>query len=100
MRRLIILAVLILVLILGGLATSMLAQTGGELLPVLRTVGMPEGSTSVLQAWKAEQLFLLIGFILFNLVGIGVTLAIVIWFLDRGVKHSQAEAASKEIVQS
>jgi hypothetical protein len=44
--------------------------------------------------WKAEQFFLLIGFLIFNLVGIAITLAIVFWLIDRGIRRSRNEAAA------
>lgn len=88
MRRLLILAVILVILIIGGGLTMQLATEDGigGVLPVLRTVDNPTGSTLELTSQKAEQLFLLIGFIVFNLVGIAVTLAVLMWFLHRGVK--------------
>ena len=44
--------------------------------------------------WKANQLFALVSFLLFNLVGIAVTLAIILWFLDRGTRRAKAEGVA------
>jgi hypothetical protein len=49
----------------------------------------PDASVFESVPWKAEQLVLLIGFLLFNLIGIGVTLALIMWFLNRQVKSVQ-----------
>jgi hypothetical protein len=90
-RRLLFLAVILLILVIGGGLTAQLAtQDGiGGVLPVLQTVENPDGSALALTSQKAELLFLLIGFIVFNLVGIGVTLAVIMWFLHRGVKIAE-----------
>jgi hypothetical protein len=80
------------VLIVGGGLTALLTTNNdsSSYLPVLRQVGSPEGSTLEVVGWKAEQLFLLVGFIIFNLVGIGATLAILMWLLHRFVKQANA----------
>lgn len=100
MKRLVAFAVLMIVLLAGGGLTALLVSSGGgSVLPVLQTVGSPDGSPMVVLPWKAEQFFLLVGFIIFNLVGIAATLAVIFWFLDRGVRQArkQAEAAAAEI---
>jgi len=90
-RRLLFLAVILIILVIGGGLTAQLATRDGigGVLPVLETVENPSGSTLALTGQKAEQLFLLIGFIIFNLVGIAVTLAVMMWFLHRGVKIAE-----------
>ena len=40
--------------------------------------------------WKAEQMFLFVGFIIFNLVGIGLTLMAIFWFLNWQIKTAKA----------
>jgi hypothetical protein len=47
--------------------------------------------------WKAEQLFILVGFILFNLIGITVTIALVMWYFDRGVRRARMEEGLKPV---
>lgn len=94
MRLLGILVVLVVLLLVGGGLTSMLvADGGGSLVPILQQVGSPDASVTTVLPWKAEQFFLLVGLILFNLVGIAATIAIVLWLIDRGIKKSKAEAA-------
>lgn len=91
MSRLIFLAVILVILIIGGGLTAQLASSGGigGVLPVLQTVENPDGDALELTSQKAELLFLFIGFIVFNLVGIAATLAVVMWFLHRGVKIAE-----------
>lgn len=89
MRRLIIFGVLLILLIIGGGLTAQLA-TGNVsvILPVLTTTQVSDASTMVVEPWKAEQLFMLISFILINVIGIGVTLAIIFWLLDRSYQNT------------
>ena len=94
MKRLGIVIVLLLLLLIGGGLTSLLIANDGGILPVLQQVSRPDASPTVIQSWKADQLFLLIGFILFNLIGMAVTIAVVLWLLDRGVRRSRAEETS------
>ncbi len=93
MKRLIIVAVVIMLLIIGGGLTAQIASSGGNFsIPgAIKQTNNPDGSVFELLPWKAEQLFLFVGFILFNLIGIGVTLAVVFWLLHRAVKTTRAE---------
>jgi flagellar basal body-associated protein FliL len=96
-RRLIIIAVILGLLVAGGGLTSLLiGSNNGSLLPVLTTTEDPDAAVQVVTGWKAEQLFYLIGFIVFNLIGIAATLALVFWFLDRGVRRARAQAQAQE----
>ncbi len=92
-RLIIVLAIIALLIITGGL-TSQIASQGGTLtIPgVLRDTANPDASVLDMTSWKAEQLFLAVGFILFNLVGMAVTIMAVIWFFNWQVKKSSAEA--------
>ncbi len=90
MRRLATFAVLMLLLVLGGGLTALLidASAGGTVLPVLTQTVNPDASPSLVLPWKAEQFFLLVGFVLFNLIGIAATIAVIVWLIDRGVKRN------------
>ena len=92
MRRFTFFVVLIILLLAGGGLTSLLIATGGNVLPILQQVGAPDASPTTVLPWKANQFFILVSFVLFNLVGIAVTLAVVMWVIDRGVKRSKVEA--------
>lgn len=96
MRRLAILAFVLLLLIVGGGLTARIASQGGTLqVPaVIRTTSDPDASVLDMTPWKAEQLFLVIGFILFNLIGAAVTVTIVFWLLHRQVKRAKAEGSA------
>lgn len=97
MRRLIIFVTVILVIVIGGGLTMQLAGGGTEsVIPgVYRYTDSPEASVLDVTGWQAQQLFLLVGFLIVNLVGIGLTLALIMWFLDRQVRIVKADAAKR-----
>jgi hypothetical protein len=93
----------ILVLVIGGGLTAQIAQQGGSgAIPVfVQQTENPDASVFETVPWKAEQLFLLVGFILFNMIGIGATIALIMWFLNRQVKSvKQDSGASRETSSS
>jgi hypothetical protein len=94
-RRFTFFVVLIIVLLAGGALTSLLVASSGQVLPVLNQVNAPDASPTTLLPWKANQFFIFIAFVLFNLVGIAVTLGIVMWLIDWGLKRGKAEAAAQ-----
>lgn len=96
MRRFTFFVVVIVVLLAGGGLTSLLIATGGQVLPILQQVSAADASPTTMLPWKANQFFILIAFVLFNLVGIAVTLAIIMWVVDWGLKRGKAEAAQSE----
>lgn len=93
MRTLGVIVGLVVLLIVGGALTAFFAGDGGlnDILPTLQQTNNASGSTLEVEPYQAEQFFLLVGFLLFNLIGIGATLAVIFWFLNRGIKESQAE---------
>lgn len=105
MKIFIVFVVLIVLMLAGGGLTAQLltnsgASFGDGLLPILTQTNLPDASPTTILPWKAEQFFLLVSFVLFNLIGIAVTLALVIWFLDRGLRRGKATAeatASKQV---
>ena len=93
-KKLIILGVVLVVVLAGGALTSYMAANNSMLpVPVLTTTENPDASTTTMLGWKAEQLFILISFILFNLIGITVTIALLIWYADRGIHRSRIESS-------
>ena len=96
MKRLLIVVVVIVILIIGGGLTAQIASNGNQLaIPgVIRQTNNPDASALDMAPWKAEQLFLFVGFIIFNLVGIGVTLLAVFWFLNWQIKKVKAQPSS------
>ncbi|HEX2907025.1 MAG TPA: hypothetical protein VHO69_09210 [Phototrophicaceae bacterium] len=93
MRRLIIIGVVLAVLIIaGGLTAQMAADGGTATVPwVIRTTSNPDASVMDMTPWKAEQLFLVIGFVLFNLLGAGITVMLIFWLLHRQVKRVKSQ---------
>jgi hypothetical protein len=101
MRRLFIFAGLLLLLIVGGgLTAQLITNEGGTTLPVLTQTVNPDASPAMVVPWKAEQFFLLVGFVLFNLVGIAATIAIIFWFLDRGIRRSKEQQKTGKAIES
>ncbi len=96
MKRFTFLIVVLVILLAGGGLTSLLVATGGQVLPFLKQVGTPDASPTMMLPWKADQFFILIAFALVNLIGIAVTIAIIIWIIDWGLKRSKAEAQQQK----
>lgn len=100
MKGFILLVVLLAVLMAGGALTAQLtASEGVSILPILEVTSSPDAARTVMLPWKAEQFFLLVGAIVFNLIGIAVTIALVIWFIDRGIKRSQSKTPGETSAQ-
>ncbi len=93
MKRVAFVIGVVLLLLIGGGLTAQIAQQGGlGAIPVfVIQTDNPDASVFASTPWKAEQLVLMIGFILFNLIGIGVTTAVVVWLLSRGVKSARSQ---------
>lgn len=103
-QRITVLIAAVFILGAGGFITALLGGSElSDLLPFLIQTSDPEANTLVAEPWQAEQLFLLVGFVLFNLVGMGATIAVLMWVLHRGVVGIRAEeeaAASTETAEA
>ena len=88
--RLIVIIVAIVVILVGGgiLSSGMLQETD----ILVQQTNSPEASFFEATPDQAAWLFVIVGFIIFNVIGAGVTIMLVIWFLDRSLKSSQAQA--------
>jgi hypothetical protein len=99
-RKVVILAVLVVILIAGSALTSQLASGGESFqLPVLKQTNSPDGAPEVMTSWKAEQLFLVIMFILFSpfppgLIPMAIGIMALMIVLDWGVKSSKKTKAA------
>lgn len=85
---------LVFLLIVGGAFTSLLLSGDGALLPFLQQTSDPAASAMEVEGWQAEQFFLLAGFIIFNMIGMGATIAFIVWLLSRSVKSVRADGTS------
>ncbi len=92
MRLLISLGVILIVLIGGGAITSNLLNTDFA----IHQTSSPDASPFVATPDQASAFFILVSFVIFNLFGAGVTAMAIFWFLNRGIKSSQAEASASE----
>jgi hypothetical protein len=94
MRRIMVMVVIVFLLLAGGALTVQIGQYNNRAESVvpflLKQTSDPEASTFEAVPWQAEQLFWLVGFILFNLVGIALTIMGVMWFLNRGAARARA----------
>ncbi len=91
MRRLIILLAILVILIISGGLTAMIASSANgaaDFLPVLTITADPNASSTMMQPWKAEQMFLFLGFVVTSLIGMAALLAIVFWLLDRSMQNT------------
>lgn len=99
MRRLGIIVGILVILAIGGGLTTLLQDGGvGNILPFLQQSSNPEASPMEATSWQTEQFFLMVGFILFNMIGIGLTIAAIMWFLNRqvtivNVEETEADSA-------
>lgn len=93
MRRLAILMVILMLLYAGGALSYLLRDQGSDdIIPAtIQQVEDPQASTFVATPGQAQQLVLGTGFILFNMIGIGATIAILMWLGERGVRKVAAE---------
>lgn len=99
MKRLLIVGVILVVLIVCGGLSAQIASNGNQLaIPgLIRQTNNPDASALDMAPWKAEQLFLFVGFILFNLIGMAVTLMVIFWFLNYQVKSVAAKKSPTAI---
>jgi hypothetical protein len=93
MKRLAIVFAIIVILVVSGGLTAQIASNGNQLnIPgIVRQTTDPNASALDMAPWKAEQMFLFVGFILFNLVGIAVTIMAILWFLNWQIKKVKSE---------
>jgi hypothetical protein len=93
------LALLIVILAILGAGGTLTALTGGDWsatsIPGAKVQCADAAcSTFLAEPWEAGQFILLVGFILFNLIGIGATLALVFWFLNKQVANVKSDPAA------
>jgi hypothetical protein len=89
------LALLIVILAILGAGGTLTALTGGDWtatsIPGAKVQCADAAcSTFLAEPWEAGQFILLVGFIVFNLIGIGATLALLFWFLNKQVASVKA----------
>ena len=83
-------AVILIVLLAGGAITSNLLSSD---LAIQQTTD-PSGDFLTATPDQAVAFLLVTGFIIFNVLGAGLTLMIVFWLLNRAVSSARQESAS------
>lgn len=100
MKRLVILITVMAILIVGGGLSAQIAANNNNAtsaLPgLLKQTDNPDASVFEATPWQAEQFFLFVGFLLFNMIGIGVTIMAILWLLNRGALEAKAEAEQQK----
>lgn len=91
MKRLGILAGIFIVLLAGGAISANLLSSDFT----IHQTTNPSGSVFTATPDQATAFFLVTGFIVFNVLGAGLTLAGVFWLLNRQVKVVQQEARTE-----
>lgn len=81
-RGVLILGFLLAITIAGGVLTAGIAFE----IPILQQTTDPIASPFMATNGQALQLLAVIGFVIFNVVGAGLTLALVFWLLNKQVK--------------
>jgi hypothetical protein len=95
LKRAIFLLIVVAVLLGGGLLSYSFSQ-GAVNLPGMRVqTTNPEGNATVVTANKGAWFFIFAGAILTSVVGFGVTLAALFWFLNRQVVRAQKSPAQQ-----
>lgn len=90
MKRLGVLAGIFIVLLGGGAITSNLFSSN---LAIQQTLN-PSGSALTATPDQAAAFLLIVGFIIMNVVGAGLTIALVFWLLNRQVTVVRQETES------
>lgn len=91
LRRALVLIVIVLILIGSGFLTVQLATRSADAtLPGMRVqTTNPAASTLALTSDKGTLFFLFAGFVIFNLVGMGATITILAWFLNKQITKAK-----------
>lgn len=85
MKKLGILAVIVVILLVFGAGSARLLPG----LPVLVQTADPNASVMAATSEQANQLFFFVIFVLINLIGAGVTIALLMWFLGRATSYAR-----------
>jgi len=91
MRRLSILAGIFIILLAGGAITSNLLSSD----LVIQQTTNPNGDALTATPDQAAAFILIVGFIIVNVIGAGVTLALVFWLLNRQLAFARQEAEAQ-----
>lgn len=92
-RGVAILAFLLAITIGGGILTANVGFT----IPMLQQSSNPAASPFMATNGQAFGFIALVGFILFNVVGAGITMGVVFWFLNKQVKIAKQMPTLEEL---
>jgi len=90
LKRALFLIVVIAVLIGGGYLSTVISRQGARAVPgVLTQTNNPEASVTTVTPEKGAIFFIFVAIALGSVVGMGITLAIIFWFLNRQVARAK-----------
>lgn len=97
MKRIAILVIVLVIVAGGGFLTAAFQHGGVDAtsLPGAKVqCADPSCSVFVAEPWQSGQFLAMVGFILVNLLGAGITITIVFWLLSRQIARAKAEGTS------
>lgn len=90
MRRALLIITVVIVLIAGGYISNAISKQGAAALPGLRVqTENPEANVMTVTPDKGALFFLFTAIALGSVVGMGVVMAILFWFLNRGIARAR-----------
>jgi type III secretory pathway component EscV len=91
LRRALVLIVIVLILIGSGFLTTQLASLSADAVPPGMRVqtANPAASALAITPDKGMYFLLFAGFVIFNLVGMGATIAAAIWFFNKQITKAK-----------
>ena len=96
LKRAFVLITVIILLILGGYISQAISQQGAGAVPGLHVqTDNPNASVSQVTAVKGAQFFVFSAIALGSVVGMGATLALIFWLLNREVTKVEKEPDAK-----
>jgi hypothetical protein len=86
LRRALLLITVVIVLIIGGYISNAISKQGSGAIPGLQTqTNNPNANVEDVTPVKGAQFFVFSAIMLGSVVGMGATLALIFWLLNRGV---------------
>lgn len=91
MRRALFLLFILVLLIGGGLLSNAISQRGAAVIPGLQMqTNNPAASVLSVTPDKGAWMFIVVNVVLGSVIGFAVTIAVVIWFLNRQINRTNA----------
>ncbi|MEP7285847.1 MAG: hypothetical protein ABI947_08775 [Chloroflexota bacterium] len=97
MKRALLLITIVILLIIGGFISNSISQQGASALPGLKVqTDNPNASTMQVTPEKGAQFLIFAMIVLGSVVGMGVTIALVVWFTNRQLRQIEQTPDKKK----